>query len=94
MRVDHQSIVPDSSKLRARRAPPRRLTDGYDSDIDDETPDPEGYEDSYPCSKLFVGSLLTHNHGLSLFSSVQENPIAASLSMEPALLLKSGAVKT
>jgi hypothetical protein len=46
-------MVPDSSKLRARRSPPR-YAGGYDSDIDDENSDPEDSPECHPRSKLFV----------------------------------------
>jgi len=63
------STIPDSSKIRARRAPSPRCADGYDSDIDDEIPDPEGSPECYPCSKLFVNPFPIHHHKLTLLPS-------------------------
>jgi len=86
--MGRRSIVPDSSKLGVRRAPPPRCADVYDSDIDDENPDPEGPAECYPCSKLFI----TMNLVFSLRRP--RKPYSHELTMDPALILKSGAAKT
>ena len=68
-------ILPDTSKLRAWRAPLPRCADGYDSDLDDENPDLEGSVECYPCSKLFVDPFLIHRYELSLLPPASEKTL-------------------
>ena len=60
-------VIPDCSKLRARRYPLPQRSDGYDSDMGDEGSDQESLTVCYPRLKWFVDPLRlpTYRHELS-----------------------------